>query len=226
MKVCRSEEELRTAIASSHFASELLIQEYIDKEYDLLLLGCRLQDGKVLIPGIFKKERWFMQDGSFGVISTQVNQYFDQLENVRRFVESLNYTGPFSIEFGVKDGKAYFYEINLRNDGTSHYFHHASVFMPYWYSLSCGGCLTPADLVYGNDEYYFIDEFGDVANLFSSDLSLLQWFKDIRRARAYKYYESNDKVPFLFLVPKQILSVGYRILKEIQGRCRKKKVSV
>lgn len=226
MKVCQSEKELLAALKDSPFAHSLFVQEYIDKEYDLLLVGCRFANGEVIIPGIFKKERWYRSDGSFGLISTDVNHYFSQLDEAKDFVTSLHYVGPFSIEFGVKDGKAYFYEINLRNDGTSHYFHRAGIYIPYWFYLSCNGALHPYELPHKKSEYCFIDEFGDIANLFSADLSLSKWVADFRKAKVYKFYVSYDKIPFYYLVPRQLLRIAYDLFLTIRSRCRKRRISV
>ena len=215
LRVCHNERELRSAIEKERQTCDFLIQQYIDKQYDLLLIGCRFRNGETWCPGIFKKERWYLNgsDGSFGIISTDVEKYFSQMGEAEEFLRALDYHGPFSIEFGVFDNKPYFYEINLRNDGTSHYFHKAGIYIPYIYYLSNNDLLENRDLDICSKNYTFIDEFGDIINLTKSHLSFRQWLYDIRHACAYKYFEHYDIKPFLAIAPRRILSSIYKMLK-------------
>lgn len=216
MAVCRSEEELRTCLKAARHTQEFIAQQFIDKEYDLLLIGCAMPDGEVLIPGLFKKERWQQLggDGTYGLITTCVEKYFGQLEAARHFVKNLHYVGPFSMEFGVEKGKAYFYEINLRNDGTSHYFHQAGIYIPYWFATAVqGGDYRQLVKTKCEREYCFIDEFEDFLNVFRISLSLKKWLRDLRHATVYKYYDKQDSKPFKKLLPKQILLITYKSLR-------------
>ena len=212
LAVCRNKDNLIKELAKASHTTEFVIQQYIDRKYELLLIGCRLPDGSTIIPGVFKKERWYFKgnDASYGVISTDVNKYFSQLDAVGRLMESMEYFGPFSIEFGVVDDIPYFYEVNLRNDGTSHYFHKAGIFIPYLYYKA----FSEADFVIPmtqKSEYRFIDEFGDAVNIVSTKLSFLRWFKDLTSASAFKYYSKDDIKPFVLMFPRRFAATIYHM---------------
>lgn len=212
---CQSKDEVLQAVTASRHIEDFLIQQYIDKEYEVLLIGCRLPDGRTWLPGVFKKERWYLKggDASYGIITTKTEKYFSYLSEVYAFIERLGYYGPFSLEFGLMDGIPYFYEINLRNDGTSHYFHKAGIFVPYIYYRANTNTLKMDDLNMPETSYTFIDEFGDLTNMKATGLSFRRWFHDLRHASAYKYFCWGDIKPFLALAPRRIVAALFRIFK-------------
>lgn len=215
ISICNNKGELCEATKYAKFTQRFIVQQYIKKDYDLLLIGCSLPNGTVLIPGGFKKERWspFCGDGSFGKIFTDVERYFDKITELKDYVKNLNYYGPFSVEFGHYQGKNYFFEINLRNDGTSHYFHKAGIFIPYIYYLAC------QDINYApsfqKNEYTFIDEFSDIFNVVFGKVKFSKWLCDFRKASTYKYYNKNDKCLFARLFPKMLLAEIYHFMRVI-----------
>ena len=52
---CQTKDEVLQAVTASRHAEDFLIQQYIDKEYEVLLIGCRLPDGRTELPGAFQK---------------------------------------------------------------------------------------------------------------------------------------------------------------------------
>lgn len=214
MNECYTEKELLNAIHSVNHTNDFLIQQYVNKEYELLLIGCRFKNDQVWIPGIFKKERWYQKgnDGSYGIISTDVKKFYPNLDRIDDFLKKLNYYGPFSIEFGVVDNMPFFYEINMRNDGTSHYFHKAGIYIPYIYWLSNNIELETIDLNIERREYRFIDELGDFINI-GANLSIKKWISELKTAMAYKYYDKSDLKPFLFLAPRRIIATIYKKIR-------------
>lgn len=212
MRVCYNVSELESVAAKHSQGHKLLLQQYIQKEFDILLLGCRCPNGKVFLSGIFQKMRWVCMggDGSFGKITTNIEQWLDK-KNVELFLGKLNYVGPFSIECGVQDGKSYFYEINLRNDGTSHYFDYTGFCVPYAWTMECMGETVPYT---GKGEYYFIDEFGDIVNLISHKCSFKEWMRDRRNATALKYTNKLDRKPMMLIWPYMMAYVAKKTLKK------------
>lgn len=213
MMVCKDEGDLKNAIEYLLETNDFIIQQYVKRDYELLLIGCRLSNGKIWIPAFFKKERWMLKggDGSYGKISTKVPEYFQEINKAHLLLEKMNYYGPFSIEFGVEQGKPYFYEVNMRNDGTSHYYYSLGVNVPYIYYLDRTGNLKDSDLEVQESENFFIDEFGDMRNLFHG-LSLHRWISDLRKAKAFKYYWKGDNRPFRAQAPRSIAGSIYKML--------------
>ena len=212
MRVCQNMTELKAATANHFQGHKLLLQQYIEKEYDILLLGCRCPNGKVFLSGVFQKERWllFGNDGTFGKITTNIEHWFDK-KNVELFLEKLNYMGPFSIECGVQDGKSYFYEINLRNDGTSHYFDNTGFCVPHAWTKECMG---EAVTYTGEGEYYFIDEFGDIMNVVNKNCTFKEWCRNKNMATAFKYKNKTDWKPMLIIWPYMMAFVVKKSLQK------------
>ena len=214
MAICYDKEALEIAMLNSSKTEEFLIQQYIDKEYDILLIGARLLNkDEVLIPGIFKKERWYLpgEDGSMGILSTNIKKYIS-LDNIKKFVRDIGYYGPFSIEFGILDKVPYFYEINLRNDGTSYYFDKLGINIPYIWSLDLYEEEITHLYNFSEKDYYFIDEFGDYLNIITSNLTAKKWFFDLRKASVFKYFSKGDIKPFLLIVPRMLLLSLYKVI--------------
>lgn len=199
IRICHNKTELEVATSYQEKGHHLLIQQLIQKEYDILLLGCRCPNGKLFLSGVFRKERWVSMgnDGSFGLITADCSRWFDK-NIVERFLNNLNYVGPFSIECGVEKGIPYFYEINLRNDGTSHYFDKTGFCSAYAWVMECLGYTVTCS---GSGEYYFIDEFGDFVNVATHHCTFKEWWHDRKRASVYKYKSSDDKKPMLVVLP-------------------------
>lgn len=214
MRVCESEDELAKALKESKYTRHFIVQKYIHNEADLLFLGIAFPDGKVEIPALVMKPG-VSPTGEYthAIVTTDIEKHLPEKKEVETFVKSLGYTGPFSIEFGLEKGKNYFFEINLRNDGTSHYPLNAGVNIPMMYYNSIHGNHT--SFAIAKQEYEMIDEVGDIRRVLNLELSLGNWFKKFRNAGTYKFYNSKDKrlIPYICLMfAKRIISKIYRSL--------------
>lgn len=202
MRVCANRQELDDALASAKHTKEFIIQQYIQNEADLLFLGIRLPNGDVWIPSLVKKPG-VSSTGEYthAIVTTAVPEHLPELEAVKQFVSALNYVGPFSIEFGLEKEKNYFFEINLRNDGTSHYPLASGVNIAYVYYRACKGKLTEADMCYTQGEYPMVDEVLDIRRVLSREVSFSEWWRLFRSAKAYRYYISFDRRLAFVLLP-------------------------
>lgn len=217
MRVCANREELDEALASAKHTKEFIIQQYIQNEADLLFLGIRLPNGKVWIPSLVKKPG-VSSTGEYthAIVTTAVPENLPELEEVKAFVGALNYVGPFSIEFGLEKEKNYFFEINLRNDGTSHYPLASGVNIAYVYYRACKGQLTADDVAYTQGEYPMVDEVLDIRRVLSREISFGEWWHLFRSAKAYRYYVSFDRRLALVLLPmffNRLISKVWRSLR-------------
>lgn len=191
-----------------------VIQKFIDKEYDYLVYGCRFLDGTVLMPCFFKKTRWVNGDGSYGLLSPIVPDCINT-GSIKRFFEKIDYYGLFSIEFGIVNGEAYFYEANFRNDGTSHYFGQAGINIPKIWVDNLADGLTPSCNI-SFRETFFIDEVYDIYNVRNGKISYTEWKEDKTTARAYKYDYLNDHKPFYYQVLFKYAYKIYSALKKLR----------
>ena len=167
-----------------------IVQQFIKKEKEYLLYGCRLLTGEVIIPGTIEKDRWH-----HGMISSKIPQTVN-LDLIKTFLEKIEFYGLFSFEFGLYDGKSYFFEVNLRNDGTSLYYFLGGANLPLlWVTSICGYKNFYSCSVRG--ESFFIDGIGDLPSALRGDISLKKWWSDLKNADMYRHYSAKDKKPFL-----------------------------
>lgn len=195
-KICKSKKELRKTLKMVRHESEFILQQYIPKEVDLLIYGARMRDGKTVFAGAMLRDRWADSgSSSHGFLTSQIPEGAD-VEKVREFVEMIDYYGPFSCEYGLVGNKAYFFEINLRNDGTSHYFFQAGANIPLAYVYSCAGKDYSVINTTIKEKQFFIDEVFDIENVIKGNISKKKWKADLEQATVYKYYDPNDKEPW------------------------------
>ncbi len=197
MKICDNEKELRHALASGKQTRDFIVQQYIRNEADLLFLGVAFANGDIWLPAVVVKPGVSpIGEYTHAVISTDVEKYLPEIETVRAFVRSTNYQGPFSIEFGLERGKNYFFEINLRNDGTSHYPLAAGVNIAGAYIDGSMPGPVPTCV------YEMIDEVGDLRRVLNREISFGKWLKTFRNAGSYRFYNKGDRrlIPSLTLM--------------------------
>lgn len=125
--ICYSAEELQEAYEKIS-SEELLIEEYIEKEYEFSYNGYAADNGDICVmPYLIKNLR--VLKGTFGSYleyESSGKQY--ELDCIRKMMKTIGYSGVFSADFlkGI-DGKIYFMEINFRNSAFS-------------YPVTFGGC--------------------------------------------------------------------------------------
>lgn len=207
-KICKNERVLKRTLRFVRPDSEFILQQYIPKKLDLLVYGGRMWDGNTVFAGAFIRDRWADSgSSSHGYLTAQIPQCADTAK-ICEFLERIGYYGLFSVEYGLLDDKAYFFEINLRNDGTSHYFYQAGANIPLAYVYSAAGLDYSHIPTTVEGENRFVDELYDVENVLTGKVSYKLWKQDKAQATIFKYYDREDPVPCEIekkRMPKQIL---------------------
>lgn len=142
-RICRDFHQLKNALLEvANVCDQAIVQEYINRDYEFLMMGMRSsRTGDIVLPGGLHKLRVCKQTKSLGMFAyayttPDIEQSID-VNALKRFLESIEYDGIFSVEFMIAQDKAYFLEINLRNDGTQFCFEGAGVNLPLiWSKLS------------------------------------------------------------------------------------------
>jgi len=135
MRICRNESDLKQCLSTSGH----LVQQFIEKDYEIIIYGTSIDNGNYYMAGVTRKIRQYPDDN--GMSSFCVLENFDRYPNldiqaIKRFLKKLNYTGMFSIEMAVKDNQFYLLEINLRNDGKQYFSTAAGANLPKLYIQS------------------------------------------------------------------------------------------
>lgn len=197
-KKCSNEIELKTVLNNVSKKSCFVLQEFVQQQYDALVYGCRTDSGKIVLAGVLMKDRWDTWDGSHGYMTPELPNCISE-QAIERFLSKIDYRGPFSVEFGIHDDRAYFFEFNLRNDGTSHYFYQTGVNIPQIWILDTLG-VDYSDLPVKIDGYHdFIaiaDDFFN--NVTTGNISVKQWRTDKKVATVFRVYDKNDMKPYYY----------------------------
>lgn len=195
-KICRNRKSLKNTLRFVRKESTFILQQYIPKESVALVYGCRTLDGKTYLAGVLEKDRFCDNgDGSHGVLLAEFPPYIKP-ELIEAFMEHVDFYGLFSVEYLVYMGKAYFIEVNWRNDGTSHLFYQAGANLPLLWVLSVSTNNIAGISTKVFSKSYFIDEIFDEDNLRKKAITYEQWSKEREEASVFKYYDRDDLVPY------------------------------
>lgn len=215
--ICHDEAELRSFIATRPQNLTLLVQRFIKKDFEFQLMGCSMAEtGEVIIPGRSYLDRPNGIDNAYFLQYYSCDETFN--ETLKRAIDFIHYTGfsgLFSMEYlRDKDGKDYFMEMNFRNDGNSIAVTDAGTNLPYiWYLYYSGGDWekelkesTIKETYWQPEPYYF-------RNIFTGEISVKEWWKNLRRTNSFSIYFKEDKRPLRWFVLREfthVFSVVFR----------------
>ncbi len=194
-KICKNEKSLKRILKYVREDSEFIVQQYIKKTWELLVYGSRMWNGKTEIAGAIVRDRMANGGTSHGYITKDIPLSAD-MSKVCEFLERIDYHGLFAFEYGISDGNAYFFEVNLRNDGTSHYYYQAGANIPLAFAYSCVGMDYSQISTSVGEKQWFIDEILDFENVILGKIPRSTWKRDLKQATIFKYYDENDIIPF------------------------------
>lgn len=196
-KICHNEKQLSRTLKFVRKDSTFILQQYIPKESVALVYGCRMKNGEVVLAGILEKDRFCDNgDGSHGVLSAEFPLYVND-DLIKNIITEVGFYGLFSVEYGVYQNKAYFFEVNWRNDGTSHLFFQAGANIPLAWIYDAVGLDYSTISTKVNSRSIFIDELFDEQNIGKNGLTKIEHKCQLKEATVFKYYDGNDMGPYL-----------------------------
>lgn len=207
VRIINSKEELAQNISTVE-ADNIQIQQYIDKEMEFQLIGCSLNAGeKIIIPGFTKLIRQPKNTNTGYLLYSPIDQLDFDREAVEKFIRTIGYSGLFSVEFiRGKDGKDYFLEINMRNDGNAYCVESAGVNLPYiWVYYQTYGKMPDVPTTF-TEPVYFIPDLNDLKLAFKQ-IGPFKWLKQFREAQSHSIYNKQDMGPFKFEIKRQVKRV-------------------
>lgn len=211
-KVCKNEPELRQTLKYVRHESVFSIQQFIQTEKELLVYGGRFYNGDTVIAGAIVLDRRAANGAtSHGYVTADIPDCVD-ITKIATFLERIDYYGLFSFEYGMEQGKAYFFEVNLRNDGTSQFFYQAGANIPLAYVYSCVGMdysTVPTKVM---RKAWFIDEIFDFENVINGVVSKKEWKHDISEATLFKFYDKEDMKPWIAAKKKKYKQMAQDII--------------
>lgn len=201
-RICNSASELASQLKSIPEEDfPVQIQQYIDKEFEVMLQGCSLDDGKTVVSKVAnRKIRFYPHPYSAGSYSYSVeidsdNDLKDLREKVSRYLAAIGYSGLFSAEFLYSKGKYYFLEVNLRNDGTAYLSTRCGCNLPDIYCRHQQG--EDVEAVAYTPAFYMnaIEDFHHVRN---GKLLLTTWIRQFFGTRCFSHFNWHDIRPYLY----------------------------
>lgn len=206
-KICKSENELRNVLQYVRHESEFILQQYIPKESVALIYGARLSKGDTITCGTLFKDRFAAcGDGTHGLITSALPNGVT-IEQIDSFLSDIEYCGLFSVEYGLYNGQAYFFEVNLRNDGTSHFFYQAGANIPLAWVYDMFGMDNSSICTQVKKDAWYIDEVFDIANVWNRTISRQEWEKEREHASVFKYFDPEDTKPYFSMKQQRIKKI-------------------
>ena len=192
--ICQNPDELKMALREDSHCDRFLLQQFVEKEYEINAIGVRTDDGVVMGGAIRKYRHWPRLVGActFGRFD-KMETYNVNMSAVEAFLKRSGYHGPFSVEFlHTKEGRNFFMEVNFRNDGLA-------------YASTCAGANLHALYMDSTRKIdwrkfrktYMMNYSIDLLYVKEGDIPLWQWIKDVIRTRCFINVCFSDLGPVL-----------------------------
>jgi len=189
--ICKDINDVANALKEDSICRLFIVQEYIEKDFEINMIGVSTDDG-VAIPGGIKKLRHYptiYSPCSFGIFLSPMQLNIDT-NPIKRMIDSIGYRGPFSVEFLRKGDKSYFMEVNFRHDGLA-------------YTATAAGANLLDMYVSGKisafkiKKTFMMDLSTDYCHVKDGNLSRSRWLKDFIRTRCQLNFNWRDPIPTL-----------------------------
>lgn len=199
IKISKTSDELNIALSKTD-AEYVQIQEFISKEMEFQIIGCSINEGeRIIIPGYTKivRQPENTNTGYLEYIPINKLENFDH-NIIEKFIKKIGYSGLFSMEFiRDKNGKDYFLEINMRNDGNAYCVTCAGVNLPYiWCYYGTYHKMPDVDLKFDKN-IWFIPDFEDIRTGIKQ-CGFFSWIKQFVNADSHSVFNIKDLKPFIY----------------------------
>lgn len=210
--ISRNQEEFDKSISMFNETDKVIIQQFIQKEYEIVIVGLSI-DNNIVIPGYVHKHRDQMGGTTYATIKPVTEISALVIDWCKKFVKILNYSGLFGIEL-IKRGDDYFFiEMNLRSDATTYAIAKAGVNLPMilYKHIVDGKDFNPC--IGTIKEIHSMVEFPDFIHVLKREISILQWYKQLKNCNCRYFFSIEDKKPYKVYRKKFINFLIERIIK-------------
>ncbi len=195
ISICYNKEDLQTSLKEYNPDDKLLIQTFLQKEEEIVLVGLSLPDG-VHIPAYIFKHRETKGGTTFSTVYP-IKQFDKNIvELTKKLVKQIGYQGLFGVELLKANNTYYFIEINLRNDATCYSVAKAGINLPYAYYLANTGGNYSEILTKPINVINSIVEFPDFVFVLKRQLSIKQWRRELKSCECRYYKDKDDIKPY------------------------------
>ena len=208
--IAQNAEELKDILEHRiSFSESVIIQQFIQRDYEYCMMGCAFKNGHVYIPLTdrpIKFNHKLHEASTINYIEPIAGEIAVEVEKIKTLMNDVGYVGLFSVEFMHDKSKdiVYFTEINFRNDGTNSFIVHCGVNLPY---LHYQDLLDLPHKIYTpiSKTKKYIWEGIHFSNLITRGITFREWFSDLKGVDGFLYYFKDDKAPFFYQFVNKIL---------------------
>ena len=194
--ICQDEKEFCDGISTFHKEDVVLVQQFVTKEHEIVILGLSV-NGEIAIPGYIFKHRDFNGSTHYSTVKSIDTLDGAFIAQCKGMIRKMHYEGLFGIEFIYSNGTYYFIEVNLRNDATTYALAVAGANLPEMYiKAKTEDYKLPGE--FNVKELQAIVEFNDFKHKEHFGVSTFQWIKQYLEAKCKYYFSWKDVKPFLY----------------------------
>ena len=197
IRVCRNVEELTKNLNTLEYTSDVLLQQYIERDYEISILGCGLKGIEAIIPCVENKLTLYPKNVGLECLAN-VQPFEDEkiIKGIQNLIKSIGYVGLFSVEMMhcKHDGKYYFTEVNLRNDGANSFIVKYGVNLPLNHVEDLLG--KPLTKFTNFEPGYYLWEMHHFLSMVHREIGLKQWISELRKSKGFLTKYPKDTKPF------------------------------
>ena len=194
--ICHNDNELLKSLTLYGKSVEVLVQQYLKKEYEVVILGLSV-NGQIFIPGYILKHRDYDGGTLYSTVKSISSFPKKIIQSCKDMIQAMDYEGLFGVELIYSNNNYYFIECNLRNDATTYALAVAGVNLPELYvKVKRENFVLPISCPV--KEIKSIVEFNDFKHRKNFGVSLYQWLKEYLRASCKYYFNWKDPMPFFY----------------------------
>lgn len=221
--IVKTEKEIDNALeeVKKKGYEEVLIQEFIKKDYEVCAFGTILEKQPYFAGGVVKKLNEYPPQGGGSLTFAKfikdpnINEI---LEKIRKILYMDGYRGMYDIEFLVCSDKIYLNEINFRHSGNGYALIKNGIEIPYYYYLDA---TDQNDLLLNkkyemNKETYHMDELLEITLLSKGGISLFKFISSVIKTKAFAKWDIFD-LKGTFAYYKKVICLIFYKLKKIGG---------
>jgi carbamoylphosphate synthase large subunit len=195
IKVCHSHQELNDGVTNYKKGEHVLIQQFIKKDYEIVVDGVSVNDD-IIIPGYIRKFRDLLGGTTYSCTHHIKELPTRIVDSTKAIVRKIHYEGLFGVELIVSNSDYYFVEINLRNDATTYSLACAGVNLPYLYYLAKQGLDYSSKLSKLIPQIESMVEFRDFDYVLKRKISYFKWNKQRKHCKCLYFYDKDDILPY------------------------------
>lgn len=211
IEICTNETELKKRLRDFSSGDRLLIQQFVNREKELVVLGLSTKS-EIIIGAVIEKIRDNKGGTTFSKVCAKECLPSEIVAYSKEMIKRIGYHGLFGIELIKSDGKLYFVEINLRNDATCYSLAKAGINLPVIWVKDALKMKLPNMDEYTVREIYSMVELKDFKSLLKGKVTPWRWLQQLYHSECLYYYDSHDIKPFLYAVLEIVSRPFYRIV--------------